>query len=461
MDVWLITEADNAAGLDPVIRLPMQAIADHFIAAGDRLTWLHFGAPFGATEPDGVTFWHYRGSPARIFPSWLKNSVDAFEQARLRRPDLIVGQDRAAPAFGCSTARYCGTALDETRVVTLIADPTSRALSRAKTFPSDLVTLGRSHIEAASAAQSDAVLFADPSAEDWVRSAGWALPTTLVSIADVAAWARRPMPPGVPRETVTVSVIVAHYERPPLLAQALDALAVQSDPAFELIVVDDGSKTEAARRFLETLETHGHAGLKPRILRQSNRYLGAARNAAIAHASGSHVILLDDDNVPFPTMVETFRRAAEQSGADIISCQMQRFRGDAAPSPALLPTAERWAFPAGPVALAPIANVFGDATAIYRRDIFARVGPFHERYGIGHEDWQFYLRAALAGASMLSLPCALFWYRHTETSMLAVTDPYENAMVVHDTLAEALHPALRPLVGLIRGLALPYELRGD
>jgi glycosyltransferase involved in cell wall biosynthesis len=111
--------------------------------------------------------------------------------------------------------------------------------------------------------------------------------------------------------------------------QALNALSVQTDPDFERIIVDDGSKSEPARQFLESLETDGYAGLAPRIVRQSNRYLGVACNTAIAHASGSHVILLDDDNVPFPHFVATFRRAAARSRADIVTCQMHELTGAA------------------------------------------------------------------------------------------------------------------------------------
>ena len=72
--------------------------------------------------------------------------------------------------------------------------------------------------------------------------------------------------------------------------------------------------------------SRGIAGLTIKVVRQSNKYLGAARNEGLRHANGSFVIFLDDDNVPFPNMVEVFRKAAHVSQADIVTSQLQFLR---------------------------------------------------------------------------------------------------------------------------------------
>lgn len=255
------------------------------------------------------------------------------------------------------------------------------------------------------------------------------------------------------------TVVITHFERPRLVEQTLRALAMQSDPLFDVVLVDDGSQSKAALAFLERA-SRGIAGLSIKVVRQSNKYLGAARNEGIRHAEGSFVIFLDDDNIPFPNMVEVFRRAAYASRADIVSCQMQLFR-DPTGEPDLgnLISGERWAFPGGPLALAVIQNCFGDATAIYRRELFERIGGFHEIPGVTHEDWQLHLRAYLEGLSLISLPLPLFWYRLAPDSMTRTTNYSANMRVVASSLYEKVPPHLSKIVDFMIGTNHPGELR--
>jgi glycosyltransferase involved in cell wall biosynthesis len=157
-----------------------------------------------------------------------------------------------------------------------------------------------------------------------------------------------------------VSVVVVHYNRPRLLAQALHSLANQTHPAerMEVILVDDGSTlaevslpeahptptrynfvqvlywcSEIERRtsftwdlrlrfcggfcggcvicqaieYLDSLEAEGSwwAQRGWRVLRQPNRYLGAARNFGWRAARGEWVMFMDDDNVAMPSLVLT------------------------------------------------------------------------------------------------------------------------------------------------------------
>jgi GT2 family glycosyltransferase/glycosyltransferase involved in cell wall biosynthesis len=236
------------------------------------------------------------------------------------------------------------------------------------------------------------------------------------------------------------SVVIAHYERPGLLLQTLSSLAVQTFKAFEVVVVDDGSVGAASIDLLADLE-QSTLPFPLRVVRQQNRYLGAARNNGVRHAQSDRIIIMDDDNVAFPTMIETFLRAEASTGADIITCQMQVFT-DASryPDPSQLRSGERWAFTGGPAELGVSFNCFGDANAIYQRSAFDRIGGFFEEHGVGHEDWQFFARASLAGLKIISLPVPLYWYRRTPSGMLLSTDPYRNMKVVWDVYRAHLGP---------------------
>jgi len=275
----------------------------------------------------------------------------------------------------------------------------------------------------------------------------------LVWFEERAPLVQHPALPTISDSPIDVSVIIAHHERPALVEQSLRALSVQSDRSFKVILVDDGSTSESALRFLERAK-NGIGGLPIQIVRQCNKYVGAARNEGVRHAETPFVIFLDDDNIPFPNMIEVFRRAAHSTNADIISCQLQLFDGTEEPDPYLLSSGPRFAFTAGPASLGVIQNCFGDTTAIYRRELFDEIGYFHEIFGVTFEDWQFHLRACLEGRSLLSLPQALFWYRITPNSMIRSTEAYTNARVIAEEVAKRMPANLASLIDLIKGARL-------
>src|SRR5207253_8691679 len=106
-----------------------------------------------------------------------------------------------------------------------------------------------------------------------------------------------------------------------------------------------------------------------RLLRQENRYLGAARNAAARRARGEYLLFMDDDNCAKPHELSTLVRVAARTGADVVTTFMDMFEGDGPPGAGAGPAC-RWLF-AGVGPLAGIArNCFGDANALVRRDAF-------------------------------------------------------------------------------------------
>ncbi len=245
-----------------------------------------------------------------------------------------------------------------------------------------------------------------------------------------------------------IAVVVAHYERPALLRQALESLADQTHPDFDVVLVDDGSRSAAAVAGLAELERRCWP-FRLNVVRQPNLYLGAARNAGVKGTDADRIVFMDDDNIAFPQMLEQLDAAMSNTAADIVTCQMLIFRDpDNEPRASQACEAERWGFLGGSLELGLSVNCFGDATGIYRRDVFDRIGYFHERHGVGHEDWHLHARAALAGLALISIPEALFWYRRIPTGMLLSTDTYANNRVIWDTYANALPPNLRRFVDL-------------
>ena len=104
-------------------------------------------------------------------------------------------------------------------------------------------------------------------------------------------------PPTQPNPLI--SVLVPTYDRPDLVAQLLGALDGQTLPAseFELILVDDGSKTPV-------LVDQGAHAYPIRPLRQENAGPGAARNRGLQQCSAPLTLILNDDAVPAPDLLE-------------------------------------------------------------------------------------------------------------------------------------------------------------
>lgn len=93
--------------------------------------------------------------------------------------------------------------------------------------------------------------------------------------------------------TPRISVIIPAYNAAGTLARALDSVLTQTWPAFEIIVIDDGSIDTTAA-------VAASYGEKIRYLRQDNAGVSAARNHGARIASGDWLAFLDADDWYYP-----------------------------------------------------------------------------------------------------------------------------------------------------------------
>ena len=261
------------------------------------------------------------------------------------------------------------------------------------------------------------------------------------------------LPPALPQAAPPVwpkvSLCLTTFNRPALLRQALASVKAVNYPKFEVILVDDGSTHPDAIAALDLLELD-FAQRGWRIVRQENRYLGAARNTAARHAIGEFLLFMDDDNFAEPAEISTLVKVALKTGADIVTCGMNYFSGQAAPD-TTAPAKNRWLPLGGCAALGAFRNCFGDANALVRRACFESLGGFTEDYGVTHEDWEFHAKAVLKGFKLTVVPEFLFWYRVNPTSMIRTTSNYRNHMRGIRPYLDAVPEALRHLVLYAQG----------
>ena len=242
-------------------------------------------------------------------------------------------------------------------------------------------------------------------------------------------------------ETPLVTVCIVHHERPALVRMAVDSVLAQDYPALEAVLVDDGSESAEALEGLDAIEAE-FAERGWRVVRQDNRYLGAARNAAAAAARGEWLLFLDDDNVLFPDAVSRLVHAARFSGAHCVPAASMRFSGDGDPRTDTGSHGTPVRFLGAARAWNHFRNVAGDACALVQRDAFEAVGGFTEVYGVTLEDLEFLNRLLLAGFRVEPMPDPAYYYRTRPASMISMM---RDRRLAETCRARALAPHLQGL----------------
>lgn len=102
------------------------------------------------------------------------------------------------------------------------------------------------------------------------------------------------------------SIVIPTYNRPERLQNCLSAIAQLDYPPdrFEVIVVDDGSKT-SVKSVVESVVASVGEPLQITLIRQANAGPATARNTGAAQAKGKFLVFTDDDCMPAPDWLKT------------------------------------------------------------------------------------------------------------------------------------------------------------
>jgi len=204
-----------------------------------------------------------------------------------------------------------------------------------------------------------------------------------------------------------VAVVIPVFDMRAWIAEAIESALSQCVAAdtIEIVVVDDGSTDDSgaiAARYAPRV----------RCLRQANRGLSAARNAGIAATSAPLVQLLDADDRLHPEkvaaslppftdpavgVVYTGVRYVDEAGSVLPQHGWARTEGEVLPSLVL-------------------GNLHTPHQPLTRRTAIAAAGGFDETL-TSLEDWDLWLRIALAGWHWRCIDRALVDYRVRPSGM--------------------------------------------
>lgn len=226
-----------------------------------------------------------------------------------------------------------------------------------------------------------------------------------------------------------VSIVIPTFNEASYLSACVDRCLFQTYPDLEIIIVDGGS-TDGTKAYLEalpdllrtdTVAPVSHMNEDGRIVRRKElRYppgrdiriftfdsdLGATRtyNEGLSRVSGKYCTYIVGDDLPHPHMIEDLVDVLEVTGADFVYSDMDVVADDGSVIRQMrLPD---WDFKTC------LANWYHlGVSHLYRSELHDKVGLMDKTY-VSANDYDHYLRFAMAGARFHHLPRILYSVRH-------------------------------------------------
>jgi glycosyltransferase involved in cell wall biosynthesis len=207
-----------------------------------------------------------------------------------------------------------------------------------------------------------------------------------------------------------VSIVIPYYHLAAHIAETVASAFAQTHASIEVILVNDGSFTEADWILAELAAEYPLI-----VLSQLNSGLGSARNFGITQSRGRYVVPLDADNMLEPTFIERTLEILEADLRVAYATTWSRYideRGRELGPPNIgyqpigngSPMIER-------------DNIAGDAISLMRRWLFD-AGFSYSQDLVSYEDWDLYRRLHRAGHIGIVIPERLFRYRVRKDSMI-------------------------------------------
>lgn len=215
-----------------------------------------------------------------------------------------------------------------------------------------------------------------------------------------------------------LSVEISSYNRGDILLQGLARLAQQTLPAdrFEVVVSDDGSTNDTPDRVEAFAKTAPYA---LRVLRNAHAGCGMTHNAGIRAARGELVLMMADDVLPTPRMLEEHVRLHERHPEENVGVVGRQEQSPMLPQ---TPLQRFWDRVVNELHFARPRNRleldyrdFWVNNLSFKKDFMLRHGMFHSWPPASHEDLELGYRLQTCGMRLLFCEDALAYHHHPET----------------------------------------------
>ncbi len=210
-----------------------------------------------------------------------------------------------------------------------------------------------------------------------------------------------------------ISCLIAAYRADATIVKALESIAAQTHPDWEIVVVEDGSRDRTEALVQEFSRRVAHPVRYDNL--GVNRGVATARSRLLELAQGDAVAFLDADDWWTPNHLA---RIAEKysEGADFVVTRLRLFDLDRqTPGETFFPPPELFRDPAR--TLFERSVIMTSSSVALRRDLTRRSGDFDPAFRIG-EDRDYWLRCAELGARFAgSDETTCFYSKHAGSTM--------------------------------------------
>lgn len=233
-----------------------------------------------------------------------------------------------------------------------------------------------------------------------------------------------------------VSVIIPTYNREKLIGRAIESVLAQTHPAYEIIVVDDGS-TDGTKSALAPFNG------KIKYVHQANAGIAGARNRGIQESGGEYIAFLDSDDYWAPEkLAEQVRVLDACPKVGIVF----------APMPIVNEKGETLGRkPAGATGknLRELLEFWGDlptSTVMTRRECFKKAGVFDPALP-PMEDFDMWLRIArYYDLYEIEGKVLAYYYRHSEQATSSKLKVYDGLVKIYTKALKNFPEAPRELM---------------
>ncbi len=203
---------------------------------------------------------------------------------------------------------------------------------------------------------------------------------------------------------ITISIVTVNWNRKSDLAHLIDSLRGQSDPDFEIIVVDNGS-SDGSPAYIRSQAPH------VRLIPLDENCGVKAFNTGVAAATGRYAVLLDNDVVLPPDFVGKIREtAAEYSGINVFALNVLDKNGvrqkDYLPQDADRPV--------------PWHNFIGGGV-VFRTDYYRRMGGYHDQFFVYINETEFAARILMDNEDILYCPHITLIHKTSPAARIGAT----------------------------------------
>jgi teichuronic acid biosynthesis glycosyltransferase TuaG len=200
------------------------------------------------------------------------------------------------------------------------------------------------------------------------------------------------------------------YNAEKFIAQSIESVIKQTYIHWELLIVNDGSTDHTE----QIASQYSKNDSRVRLISQPNRKMGAARNAGLRCAKGAWVAFLDSDDLWDPKKLEKQIIASkEYPRVDVIYTDGWIFNDSDLENLDPYPTITgRVIQDREMYNLLYQKNYIPVLSVIAKKTVIDKVGFQDEGKNLqGCEDWDYWIRMALAGSDFYGIPERLFFYR--------------------------------------------------